>query len=311
MICVLAGGVGAARFLTGLVRVVEPEDVVVVANVGDDAILHGLHVSPDLDTLVYTLAGAINPETGWGLRAESWNAMTSLERYGGRAWFRLGDRDLGTHLYRTDRLADGATLGEVTGEIAAAWGLGLAIVPVTDQPLRTMVSLVDGSEVGFQDYFVRLGHAVEVTSIRFEGAEQARPAPGVLDAIERADTVVIAPSNPLVSIDPLLAVPGVREAIGGRRQATVAVSPIVGGQAVKGPAARMLTELGHEASVVGVARIYRDLASTLVVDRADAGVVDLIAELGVQAVVTDTIMSDADVAAALARTTLETVTSRR
>ncbi len=311
MICVLAGGVGAARFLTGLVRVVEPEDVVVVANVGDDAILHGLHVSPDLDTLVYTLAGAINPETGWGLRAESWNAMTSLERYGGRAWFRLGDRDLGTHLYRTDRLADGATLGEVTGEIAAAWGLGLAIVPVTDQPLRTMVSLVDGSEVGFQDYFVRLGHAVEVTSIRFEGAEQARPAPGVLDAIERADTVVIAPSNPLVSIDPLLAVPGVREAIGGRRQATVAVSPIVGGQAVKGPAARMLTELGHEASVVGVAQIYRDLASTLVVDRADAGVVDLIAELGVQAVVTDTIMSDADVAAALARTTLETVTSRR
>ncbi len=311
MICVLAGGVGAARFLTGLVRVVEPEDVVVVANVGDDAILHGLHVSPDLDTLVYTLAGAINPETGWGLRAESWNAMTSLERYGGRAWFRLGDRDLGTHLYRTDRLADGATLGEVTGEIAAAWGLGLAIVPVTDQPLRTMVSLVDGSEVGFQDYFVRLGHAVEVTSIRFEGAEQARPAPGVLDAIERADTVVIAPSNPLVSIDPLLAVPGVREAIGGRRQATVAVSPIVGGQAVKGPAARMLTELGHEASVVGVARIYRDLVSTLVVDRADAGAVDLIAELGVQAVVTDTIMSDADVAAALARTTLETVTSRR
>ncbi len=311
MICVLAGGVGAARFLTGLVRVVEPEDVVVVAHGGDDAILHGLHVSPDLDTLVYTLAGAINPETGWGLRAESWNAMTSLERYGGRAWFRLGDRDLGTHLYRTDRLADGATLGEVTGEIAAAWGLGLAIVPVTDQPLRTMVSLVDGSEVGFQDYFVRLGHAVEVTSIRFEGAEQARPAPGVLDAIERADTVVIAPSNPLVSIDPLLAVPGVREAIGGRRQATVAVSPIVGGQAVKGPAARMLTELGHEASVVGVARIYRDLASTLVVDRADAGAVDLIAELGVQAVVTDTIMSDADVAAALARTTLETVTSRR
>ncbi len=309
MICVLAGGVGAARFLDGLVRVVAPADVVVVANVGDDTVLHGLHVRPDLDTLVYTLAGAVNPDTGWGLRDESWNAMTSLERYGGRSWFRLGDRDLGTHLYRTDRLAEGATLGEVTAEIAAAWGLGLRIVPVTDQPVRTMVTLGDGTEVGFQDYFVRLGHSVEVTSIRFAGAEQARPAPGVLDAIEGADAVVIAPSNPLVSIDPVLAVPGVAEAVGGRREATVAVSPIVGGSAVKGPAARLLTELGHEASALGVARHYRELVATLVVDEVDAALADQIAEIGMGAVVTDTIMSDADVAAALARTTLAAVGS--
>ncbi len=304
MICVLAGGVGAARFLSGLVRVVEPAEIVVVANVGDDTILHGLHVSPDLDTLVYTLAGAVDPDTGWGLRNESWNAMTSLERYGGRTWFRLGDRDLGTHLYRTDRLADGATLGQVTAEIAAAWGLGVTIVPVTDLPLRTMVTLADGTEIEFQDYFVRLGHGVAIRSIRFAGADRARPAPGVLDAIEQADAVVIAPSNPLVSIDPLLAVAGVTDAVSRRRNATVAVSLIVGGEAVKGPAARMLTELHHEASVVGIARLYRELAATLVVDRADAGAVDQVTELGVRAVVTDTIMADAEAAASLARATL-------
>lgn len=311
MICVLAGGVGAARFLNGLLRVVEPADVVAVANVADDTILHGLHVSPDLDTLVYTLAGAINPDTGWGLVDESWNAMASLERYGGRSWFRLGDRDLGTHLYRTDRLADGATLGEVTSEVVAAWGLGLAIVPVTDQPLRTMITLADRTEVGFQDYFVRLGHAVEVSAIRFAGADQARPAPGVLDAIEQAEAVVIAPSNPLVSIDPLLAVAGVAEAVGKRRDATVAISPIVGGEAVKGPAARMLHELGHEASAVGVARLYRDLAATMVVDHADAGAVQQVTELGMRAVVTDTIMTDPEAAASLARTTLDAVRSTR
>ena len=304
MICVLAGGVGAARFLTGLVRVTEPEQIAVIANVGDDTILHGLHVSPDLDTLVYTLADAINPETGWGRRGETWNAMASLEHYGGETWFRLGDLDLGTHLYRTARLGQGATLGEVTAEIARAWELALDILPVTDDRLSTMVSRPDGTEISFQDYFVRLAHDVEVTAVRFDGADQARPGPGVLDTLARAETIVIAPSNPLVSIGPLLAVADVADSIASRRRSTVAISPIVAGAAIKGPAANMMRELGHEASALGVARLYRDLAGAMIIDQADAGLAEAIEDLGMQIVVTDTIMSDPSVAADLALTAL-------
>ena len=303
-VTVLAGGVGAARLLRGMVEVVDPTEVTVIANVGDDLIIHGLHVSPDIDTVIYTVAGAIDPDRGWGLVGETWQAMEGLRRYGGIDWFNLGDRDLGTHLYRTQRLDEGATLTEVTAEIATAWGLGMRVLPVTEGSLRTMVTVVDEGEIGFQEYFVRRHHDVAVTGVRFAGAESCAPAPGVLEALAEADVVVIAPSNPIVSIGPLLAVPGVRDAVAARREATVAVSPIVAGAALKGPADRMMAELGHEASVGGVAGIYSDLAATLVVDEADAAAAPEVEARGMRCVVRPTIMSQPGVAVSLARTVL-------
>ncbi|MEY2434187.1 MAG: 2-phospho-L-lactate transferase [Acidimicrobiaceae bacterium] len=308
MITVLAGGVGAARFLRGLVEVVPPADITAIVNVGDDLVLHGLHISPDLDTVTYTLAGAINTETGWGLEGETWQAMANVERYGGSSWFRLGDRDLGTHLYRTQRLADGASLSAVTAEIARAWDLQLRLLPVSDDPVRTMVTIEGEGEIGFQDYFVGRQHSVAVTSVRFAGADEARPAPGVLDAINDADVVVIAPSNPIVSIAPVLAVRGLRDAILARRSHTVAVSPIVGGAALKGPADRMMRELGHESSVVGVAGLYADIASVLVVDDVDAALSGAVEAEGMECLVVPTIMSSPAAASALARATLAAVT---
>jgi LPPG:FO 2-phospho-L-lactate transferase len=310
VIAVLAGGVGAARFLTGLVRVAQPSDVTAIVNVGDDVILHGLHISPDLDTVTYTLAGAIDTERGWGLANETWQALDMVRHYGGVGWFNLGDRDIGTHLYRTHRLREGAPLSAVTREIARAWDLAVDITPVTDDRVETRVTIDDDgdeSEIGFQQYFVMLRHAVPVRAVRFVGADEARPAPGVIDAIRSADVVVIAPSNPIVSIGPLLAVPGVRTAIEQRRAHCVAVSPIVAGAALKGPADRMMTELGHEASVVGVARLYRSLASALVIDDADAHLADAVRDAGVEPVVCDTIMADADRAARLARRVLDVI----
>jgi LPPG:FO 2-phospho-L-lactate transferase len=251
-----------------MVRAVPASDVTAIVNTADDVVLHGLHVSPDLDTVTYTLAEAGNPETGWGLAGETWQAMDALERLGGHAWFRLGDRDLGTHLHRTGRLAEGAGLAAVTAEIAAAWGLELTLLPMTEDRVATMVTLARcdeareesgeqtseqaseqaSREVGFQEYFVQLGHSVAVESVRFDGAQESLPGPGVLDALADADVVVIAPSNPIVSIGPLLAVPGIAEALRSRRADTVAVSPIVAGAALKGPADRLMRELGHEAS---------------------------------------------------------------
>jgi LPPG:FO 2-phospho-L-lactate transferase len=313
----IAGGVGAARFLRGLVAAVPPASCTAVVNVADDVVLHGLAISPDLDTVVYTLAGEIDPERGWGLRGETWQAMETVRRYGGIGWFNLGDRDLGTHLYRTQRLHDGAPLSVVTGEISRAWGLGLTVLPVSDDRVETRVTLRDGDdetpaggEVNFQEYFVKRRHGVAVSAVRFVGAEASAPAPGVLEAIAQASVIVVAPSNPLVSIGPVLAVPGVRDAIVARRASTVAVSPIVGGAALKGPADRMLVELGHESSVVGVARLYRDLAAVLVVDEADRALAPAVEEAGMRCVVTDTVMRDPDVAARLAATTVSAVAGR-
>ena len=300
MHCVLAGGVGAARYLIGALEAFPPTDVTAVVNVGDDVVLHGLEISPDLDTCTYTLAGAIDPERGWGLVDETWQAMAELGRYGGDDWFSLGDRDLGTHLYRTARRRAGATLTEVTREIADAWGLRCHLLPVTDDRVETRLTLENGSEIGFQEYFVKLRHAVAVTAIRFEGAATASPTTAALAAITDADAVVIAPSNPIVSIAPVLAVPGVAAAVAARRARNVAVSPIIGGRALKGPADRLLRELGEEASVVGVARRYRDLVATLVIDDADAGLADAVEAEGVRAVVAPTIMGAPGVAKDLA-----------
>ena len=304
-VAVLAGGVGAARMLQGVVAATDPAGVVAIANVGDDLTVGGLRISPDLDTITYTLAGEIDPERGWGLRDETWQAMATARRYGGPDWFALGDRDLGTHLHRTERLADGAPLSEVTAGIVAAWGLALRLLPVTNDRLRTKVTLADdGREVGFQEYFVARRHAVAVSSVRFEGATDARPAPGVLEALAAARRVVIAPSNPIVSIDPVLAVPGVRDAVEARRDDAVAVSPIVAGSALKGPADRLLAELGHEPSVVGIARLYAPMAATLVIDRADAARAEEVRAAGMEPLVTDTVMRTPEVATALARTVL-------
>jgi LPPG:FO 2-phospho-L-lactate transferase len=323
MIAVVAGGVGAARFLVGLVQVVEPVDVTAIVNTGDDTHLHGLHISPDLDTVTYTLAGAIDPGRGWGLAGETWNAMDALARYGqarpagsraATTWFGLGDRDLATHLYRTHRLSEGATLTTVTAEIAGAWGLTLRLLPMTDDPVATLVTVrgadVDSPvdvEMGFQDYFVGHQHSVAVRSVRVEGIDVACAGPDVIATLERADVVVIAPSNPIVSIGPVRAVAGVDDVLRRRRHRVVAVSPIVAGAALKGPADRMLTELGHEASVVGVARLYRDVAATLVIDTADAALAGAVEEAGMHSVVTDTVMRDPAVAAALAARVLEAV----
>ena len=308
MITVLAGGVGAARFLTGLVQVVPPAEITAVVNVGDDVVLHGLHISPDLDTVTYTLAGAIDGERGWGLGNETWQALDMVRRYGGVGWFNLGDRDLGTHMYRTHRLHEGATLTAVTREITKAWDLAVAIVPVSDDRVETRVTVIEGNttrEIGFQQYFVQLRHSVPVQSVRFVGDDTASPAPGVVDAIRSADVLVIAPSNPIVSIGPLLAVPGIRAAVESRREHCVAVSPIVAGAALKGPADRMMTELGHESSVVGVARLYRALARTLVIDSADDANAGAVRDEGMVPVVCDTIMAEPARAARLAQRVLD------
>jgi LPPG:FO 2-phospho-L-lactate transferase len=306
-IAALSGGVGAARLLRGMVEVVPPSDITAIVNTGDDTVLHGLHISPDLDTVIYTLADAINSDTGWGLADETWRVMESLERLGGITWFNLGDRDLATHCYRTQRLAEGATLGQVTAELAHSWGVDVKVVPVTDDPLRTRLQLADGPEVGFQEYFVRLRHDVAVADVRFEGAARARPGPGVLAALETSDIVVVCPSNPVVSIDPLLAVPGVLDELQRRRHRVVGVSPIIAGAALKGPADRLLREMGFESSVVGVAQWYAPWVGTLVIDDADADLAGGVEAEGVRCVVAPTVMSTVEVAARLSRTVLDAV----
>ncbi|MCQ3813489.1 MAG: 2-phospho-L-lactate transferase [Acidimicrobiia bacterium] len=298
---VLAGGVGAARYLQGAITALDPKEVTAIVNVADDITLHGLRICPDLDTCTYTLARQIDPHRGWGLTNETFTAMKSLSRYGGHDWFSLGDQDLGTHLYRTQRLNEGATLTEVTAEITNAWGIKATLLPVTNDPVETKVTLRSGQEVGFQEYFVRMAHNVPISALRFSGAPHATPTPQVIKAIEDAETLVIAPSNPVASIQPILAVPGIKNAIKRRRARNVAVSPIIGGRALKGPADRMLKELGEEATVVGVARRYRDLAATLIIHNIDAEHVRDIKALEMRAIVMPTIMSEPGVSRALAQ----------
>ena len=283
-----------------MVRVVDPTRVTAVVNTGDDAVFHGLHVSPDLDTVTYTLAGLNDEERGWGLVDETWSVLEALDRLGGETWFRLGDRDLATHLYRTARLSEGATLSQVTGEIARSLGVTVRLVPMSDQRVATRLTLARGDDISFQEYFVLHRHSLPVASVRFDGAETARPASGVLDAIGDAEIVVVCPSNPVVSIGPMLAVPGIADALARRRSDVVAVSPIVAGAAIKGPADRLLSELGHESSVVGVARYYADVVGTLVVDVADASLARAVESTGVRCVVAPTVMHTPEHAAELA-----------
>ncbi len=313
-VAVLCGGVGAARFLRALAGVHPTNDTVGIVNTGDDTVLHGLSISPDIDTITYTVAGAIDPERGWGLRDETWRAMEALARYaerrpaGSRAaptWFNLGDQDLATHFYRTARLAEGATLTQVTAEIAAAWGLQQHLLPMSDERVSTMVGLRDERvEVAFQEYFVQRRHSVPVSSVRFDGADSARPTQQVMAALRDASAIVVAPSNPLVSIAPIRALAGIDELLAGRREQVVAISPIVGGAALKGPADRMLVELGMEASVVGIARLYASIAATLVIDPVDAALAPQIEAAGMRVVITESVMKSADIGRELARRTL-------
>ncbi|MBI2913937.1 MAG: 2-phospho-L-lactate transferase [Chloroflexi bacterium] len=306
MIAVLAGGVGAARFLQGLLAVHRPSDITIVSNVGDDAEFFGLHVSPDIDIVLYHLAGLADEERGFGLRGDTFHVLDALKRFGYDTWFRLGDRDLATCITRTDLLRRGRTLSEATDELARALGVPARVIPATNDRLRTKVRTDEGL-LDFQEFFVKRGARDPVREIVFDGAESARPAPGVLEAVATAQAVILTPSNPLVSIGPILAVPGVREALRDTEARIVAVSPIVGGRALKGPADRMLRDQGLDSSAVSIARLYQDFLDVLVIDNADAALRPQIEALGLDVTVTDTIMASMEKKAALARIVLQTV----
>ena len=304
-VAVLSGGVGGARFVQGLLDAVDPAGVTVIGNVGDDLEVFGLHVSPDVDTLLYTLGGLADEERGWGRGGESWNALETATALGAETWFQLGDRDLGLHLARAEALERGELLSAITGRIARAFGIAARILPATDDRLRTWIETDEG-ELPFQEWFVRRRHEPEVAGVRYEGAESARPAPGVLDALAGADLIVIAPSNPFVSIGPILAVEQIREAIADRHVPSVAVSPLIGGKAVKGPADRMLARLAGGTGPAHVTDCYKGLIDALVYDEADGEV-----ELDVRPIVTRTLMTDAASRRRVAEAALEAAAALR
>ena len=302
-IVALAGGIGAARFLRGLVRVVSSDALTVVANTGDDLRLHGLHVSPDLDTIAYTLGGGVNPAQGWGRKNEQFTVAAELaERYELPSWFTLGDRDLATHLLRSGMLADGATLSQVTERIAGAWRLPLRLLPMSDDPVATMVETLDGRVLHFQEWWVGERAKPEVRRVWLEGAAQARPAPEVLAAIADASLVVLCPSNPVVSIGTILQISGIRAAL--RKKPVVGISPIVGGRVVRGMADRLLPVVGADVSAAGVAGLYREFLDGWIIDSVDRNVAPAVEALGITPVVTDTVMRTVEVAEALARTAI-------
>lgn len=296
----LAGGVGAARFLEGLTRVVAPERVYIIGNTADDAEIQGLHISPDLDTVTYTLAGLANPQTGWGLRGDSFRCLEALGRLGADTWFQLGDVDLATHLYRTQRLRQGTTLSEITHQIARGLNVRSTIVPMSNDRVRTRICTPSG-ELEFQTYFVKRRARDRVTAMHFQGASDAAPAPGLLDAIEGAQAIVLCPSNPFISIGPILAVPGIRDALQRRRENVAAISPIVGGRALKGPAAKMMQGMRMKPSAAEVARLYDDVVGVFVLDEVDRKQAREIERLGMRPVVTNTIMRGLRERKALAR----------
>jgi LPPG:FO 2-phospho-L-lactate transferase len=300
----LAGGVGAARLLRGLVRVVEPVSLTVVVNTGDDDEFFGLSVSPDLDTVTYTLAGAVDNSKGWGLPEETFRCLRALGRYYPETWFGLGDADLATHLFRTQRLRQGKSLSDVTTAIAQAWGVQSTVLPMSNDPVRTVVHTEAGA-LPFQQYFVKGRGEGQVEKVELSGIDTAQAAPGVREAIRSAQLVILPPSNPIVSIGPILALPGVREALQTTPAPVIAVSPLVAGKPVKGPADRLLGGLGIEVSAVGVASLYRDFLDTFVIDTQDVTQRERLERLGLAVIVTDTIMSDVEKSTTLARTVVE------
>ena len=288
-ITALAGGVGASKLLLGLYKEMDPRALTIIVNTGDDIILHGLKISPDLDIVTYTLAGLIDPAKGWGFRGETYHMLQRLALYGRPNWFNLGDRDLATHIHRTAMLAEGKTLTQAAESIRAALGVKSRILPMTDQPIPTIIESSEGP-LHFQEYLVKRRAEPVVRAIRFEGAASARPAPGVLEAICDAYRIVICPSNPLISIGPILAVPGIRDQLRARKENVIAVCPIVGGKSLKGPSDKMLAQLGHESSASGVAKLYADFTGILVIDPADKSQSQKIQALGMNAVILPTVM---------------------
>lgn len=298
----LSGGVGGAKLAAGLARIGDPRDLMIVANTGDDFVHLGLAISPDIDTLVYTLAGLANPETGWGRADETWSFMETLAALGGETWFNLGDRDLAMHVERTRRLNDGETLSDITDDVRIRLGIAPRIVPMSDDRVRTVVDTA-GSPLAFQHYFVRDACRPVVTGLRFQGAENAQPAEALITALgdPALEAIILCPSNPLISIAPILAVPGIRNAIERSRAPVVAVSPIIAGRAVKGPTAKMMEELGMEVSAIGIARHYQGLIDGFVLDEADAGLAGAVRETGAAVRVARTLMDSTASRIALAR----------
>ena len=302
----LAGGIGASKFLAGLMAVLPPEQVTIIVNTGDDFQWMGLYICPDLDTVTYTLAGLANPETGWGILGDSFHALERLQTLGCDTWFKLGDRDLATHIYRSQKIREGNTLGQVTGDISRKSGIRSVILPMTNSYVPTEIQTDEGT-LAFQDYFVRRRCEPRVKDFLFRTIEDATPAPGVLEAIGAAEAVFICPSNPYISIGPILAVPGIREALHETDARIVAITPIIAGRAIKGPTARMLSEMGQEVSALSVARMYSDFVDLFVLDERDAGLLPRVASLGLQVRLADTLMDDHQSKIDLARKVVEMV----
>jgi LPPG:FO 2-phospho-L-lactate transferase len=309
-IVALAGGVGASKLLFGLARVMDSRALTIVVNTGDDLSMHGLEISPDLDIVTYTLAGVVNLKTGWGFAGDTFNFRDRLAVFSGPQWFNLGDRDLATHVYRTELLDSGATLTKIAEKIRVALGVKARILPMSDTPVRTLIDTPHGT-LKFQEYLVKLRARPIVRSVRFEGSAKSRPAPGVLEAISNADGIVICPSNPLISIGPILAVPGIREALEKRRDRVAAVCPIVGGKSLKGPSDRMMKQMGHDVSALGVARIYRQFCGSMIVDRSDADHSARIEALDMRTIVAPTVMNTAGDKMKLARLVLATIAAKK
>jgi LPPG:FO 2-phospho-L-lactate transferase len=303
-IAALAGGVGASKLLLGLYEVMEPEALTIVVNTGDDIVLHGLKISPDLDIVTYTLAGIVDPQKGWGFRGETFHALKRLTIYGRENWFNLGDRDLATHIHRSALLEEGKTLSEAAESIRTALGVKARILPMSDDPVPTIIQTNEGA-MHFQKYLVKRRAEPIVEGIQFRGVQAARPAPGVLEAISEASRIIICPSNPLISIGPILAVPRVREGLRTRKDDVVAVCPLVGGKSLKGPSDQMLVQLGYEATALGVAKLYADFAGTFVVDAADKAQARAIEALGMKIAILPTVMKTLTQKQKLARALLD------
>ncbi len=300
----LAGGVGGAKLALGLARILEPHELVIAVNTGDDDCFHGLNVSPDLDTVMYTLAGLANPETGWGLAGDTFQALDMLRRYGADTWFNLGDRDLATHIRRTQLLREGATLSQATAQLCRGLGVRHQVVPMSDDPVSTVLT-TDLGDLPMQQYFVQHNSQPKAQAVRYQGAEQAQPAPALAQALAQAALVVLCPSNPILSLGPMLAIPGIRQGLLNVAGHTVAVSPLVGGAALRGPAAKLLGELGHQVSSLGVARHYLGLCDIFLIDHQDAALAADIGALGMRAVAESIIMNTEADKVALARRVLD------